>query len=1070
MGSGGRRGGQVAWILCAVVGLMLVGESAADARSRADRIRPSLTIRTPQQGVWVSSSPVAVAGTASDRSGIARVTCNGRRVRINHGRVLCRVSLRPGVNTIRVRASDRAGNARVVTRRVNFRHGVLAGPAGARVLKIVGDFDGHDPGVGARQISADGTGPSVARTRLQIAFSAGATVAQVDTLLTSVNARIVSSLARVAVLEVEIPDPHTISALHRIIASLRRSRSVRYVTEAVMPRADALPQGVTTSSSDLQKVANSLAVRAPAAWNARGVIHTANRPTVVVGDFFGADVPDGALDVEGLTKAMFGKGGDTHGYSVAGVIAGRFGDDATPRGLVTGVFPAKTRMSVVDIFGSAGIRPVPEFDQDLIRAIRQAAGVGGNVILNTSLSDCNGSGGCPTGDQLAGVARAWIEDVRGTASAGHVGAGLENRFLQTTTAGNIEPGGPTDSQSNSEYNAAHLLPGLTEPDGTPLPDLTNVVVVQGDYAEDPAASPPGIDCLDATSKRPGDISAVGDVGALGGVWTLTGPKAGAGFAAGTSFASPQVAGLAEYVWTLEPKLAPRQLAALLKDTAQRPLAVLSADPGCDQNLTPAAAIDAYSALLSLDTTQLPIVGDQPTREALLNSDVNEAKPGFTEEDLADFLFQYFDAAGAAVSPPSRDYGRWDLNGDGFTGGTTTARFDLDRTGSTLWGKSSFSTVTQDVLGVQVAYDETAVSDLDILCYYAYSPLYVGDHAFRDQQLGPHCLPKVDLTANFPSTAVPGTPSPLAVSVQRPDFPAQGQSAPQPGVRIELSPTGGSVDSATGTTGSLGNFNTNATLVSPATTITITITARAGAGGPVLGQTTVQASSGRIGNIDVLPGDTSCSATAGATDVNFPDKPEHPSADTSADNNAAFSFSAGDQDTFQAADGTSQVASGAGAADCSSALVTVGTQISYLLHCSASGNSSISGDSVFAHGVGSGEAAPHFTVRNRSVTYELSGTLSGAGPMGSSTQVAKAQLFHLPDLAPVTPDYISAPAGGDIPVPGDQNGTGTIATPGTLAPGEYQLAASCVAGSGSLWPDAPSGSGSAGYDLTLSLTP
>src|SRR6185312_15918020 len=46
------------------------------------------------------------------------------------------------------------------------------------------------------------------------------------------------------------------------------------------------------------------------------------------------------------------------------------------------------------------------------------------------------------------------------------------------------------------------------------------------------------------------------------------------------------------------------------------------------------------------------------------------------------------------------------------------------------------TAIQQIEGKTVAFDETAVSDLDILCYYAYSPLYIGTvtdrrNAFKD---------------------------------------------------------------------------------------------------------------------------------------------------------------------------------------------------------------------------------------------------------------------------------------------------------------------------------------------------
>ena len=734
--------------------LMLGGAGAASGASRAvwqrgpaaavsrqsgqPRTRIRVSVLAPRLDAWVTASPTVVKAIVSDRgSRVTAVGCNGHRARVRGRKISCRVRLRRGVNVIRITAHDRAGNTRTVTRRVHFGRGLLAGRASARALPATHDSYDRTAAVPPALTGLDG--PRVARTMVEVAFAPAVTVGRLDSLLSAIGGRIVGSLTGVAIVDVQIPDPRTLAGLHKVIARLERARGVvRYVNEAVMTAGDTLPANISPSTgSDLQKVAGSLAIDAPAAWNAASAIDLANRPTIVIGDNFGDGVPDGALDAQGLTASMFGTAKDPHGYAVAGVIAGSFGGDASARGTVTGVFPTTTRMSVVD----ATLVPESLFEDGLIQAVKAAPG---NVVVNTSRNDCSLVGAaqsCPTGAALRDLALGWIEKVRGTGRVGVAGAGLERKFLQATSAGNIRTGGPTDSQSNSAYDAAHELTGLVEPTGTPVPPLSNVLTVEGDFAEDPVSSPPGIDCLDATSKRPGDISAVGDVQNIGGLWSLTGATAGAGFEAGTSFATPQVAAVAEYVWTLEPRLSAQQLAQLLKATAQRPLALLSADPGCDQLIAPVPAIDAYGALLSLDTTQLPLPGtDQPVRTALLDSTPVTGKHEFREDDLADFLFAYFDASGSPVAPTARDYSRWDLNGDGFTGGTGTAPFDLDRTGSSLWGKAKLTTtLTEKILGRDVTFDETAVSDLQILCYYAYSPLYLGDQQFRDTRLGPKCL-------------------------------------------------------------------------------------------------------------------------------------------------------------------------------------------------------------------------------------------------------------------------------------------------------------------------------------------
>src|SRR5207247_7907018 len=95
---------------------------------------------------------------------------------------------------------------------------------------------------------------------------------------------------------------------------------------------------------------------------------------------------------------------------------------------------------------------------------------------------------------------------------------------------------------------------------------------------------------------------------------------------------------------------------------------------------------------------------------------------FDQADVALYLNHFFlDANGNAVGEPAKaDYSRYDLNGDGFTGGTKKARFDLDRTGSTQYGATNYATVSQAIEGNILEFSENGLTDLQILCYYAYS--------------------------------------------------------------------------------------------------------------------------------------------------------------------------------------------------------------------------------------------------------------------------------------------------------------------------------------------------------------
>src|SRR5262245_18436846 len=138
-------------------------------------------------------------------------------------------------------------------------------------------------------------------------------------------------------------------------------------------------------------------------------------------------------------------------------------------------------------------------------------------------------------------------------------------------------------------------------------------------------------------------------------------------------------------------------------------------------------------MLALDDAVLPDPGRAPMRRALLDADDDGR---FDEADVAAFVDALIDPNnGDPREPADPDYGRHDLNGDGFTGGTSrTASFDLDRIDSVQFGPSGHGVVFQAIAGVDVPFDETRATDLDVLCYYAYSDLFEGTPAARDQRL------------------------------------------------------------------------------------------------------------------------------------------------------------------------------------------------------------------------------------------------------------------------------------------------------------------------------------------------
>ena len=213
-----------------------------------------------------------------------------------------------------------------------------------------------------------------------------------------------------------------------------------------------------------------------------------------------------------------------------------------------------------------------------------------------------------------------------------------------------------------------------------------------------------------------DVKAVGEH-----VTTVTGFDK-----SGTSLAAPQVAGLASLMWLLSPDLRSQPS----RTTRQ----AIIANTRDGTNTTD--IIDAYATVLSLDAAALPTAANAKVRKAIL--DVNN-DGFFTSSDISELLSKFVDDFGDPRNPTERDWSRWDLNGDGFTGGSEKKdMFDLNRAGSAQFGATFYTTVSQTIQGSSVSFDENNVTDLQILCYYAYSLVFSGNPDTRDNVIGSAC--------------------------------------------------------------------------------------------------------------------------------------------------------------------------------------------------------------------------------------------------------------------------------------------------------------------------------------------
>jgi len=595
---------------------------------------------------------------------------------------------------------------------------LLDGDPDSPAIDAAKDFDSGDRITGA-EISEASNGTKVVRTKVEIEFSTDATVGEVNALLESHEALITSMLEGLNFIVVRVPDPGSLEALDALVAVLESDSSVVGVYQAFVPVKNELPDNYDADGSPLPRIDHHLAVRAHAAWNAKAALRGefSAPPLLIMQDFFGGGAPNSDFNVKSAA-GLYGTGKpDEHGYHVLGILAAKHGGTASDRGQATGIYPGTLQVLPFDLTW---------MDQPTIenQILFQAETSNQNIVVNSSVGHdpvCTES----VLDCLTPLAQKWIKKVRGLAlyETGKTGpASLENKFLMLSAAGNVEPSRPSDPALDSWYNAARLLTELDTEMGVRLDNLNNTLVIED--RENSSSQPYKADCLSDGSMHPGDLSAIGT-----DVWSLTGASAGADNFSGTSMATPQVAGLAAYVWTLAPGLTPQELLSLLSNTARS-----DACPSGGTSARP--VIDAYSAVLAVDHDSALSGGgtpEAPVRLAILDLVDDKGDPGgngaFDEKDLERFLQEYSGAEGEI------DYSRYDLNGDGWTDGRCdrTEKFNLD-----IDYPPSYGSVTQDMQGKAVSFDEAKATDMHVLCYYAYSPLYTGDLSLRDSALGSRC--------------------------------------------------------------------------------------------------------------------------------------------------------------------------------------------------------------------------------------------------------------------------------------------------------------------------------------------
>jgi len=631
----------------------------------------------------------------------------------------------------------------------------------------------------------------VIMTRLDLHLTPGAAVGQVNAALALVHGGVVSMLHGYPTLTIAIPRPADLDALATVVQTLRAASGISWTAIAHVADPKVLPP--SPAGNNQPQLSHLLPTRFPAAWNASQLATefcAARKVRLLVADIFQRPPLTGAYAnfLDEIPEANFtlsggrGPADETHGYDVTTTLAALF-NTTNP----TGANPFSDCLEI-DAIQLSGLTESQRLEAIALKFPP------GKFLLNysigyrdkldqTIIDDCTANG-CTASqveteigalpltraydgadwisltanrsdDFLLSVAAGNEADEAGTAVYRGLGIAVfdsgmsvatllpDDGFLFDGFLWNAPPGFPgfpkltasaTEMEAFERYMQAAglaaagsaknvLIVGSTKP-GCTFDALADPVNTRSPLTDGGTTAGCTFDALlesdfsdtsDPEASGGPDLLAVGEeVFALGG------------FTQGTSFAAPQVAGLASYLWLLSPDLQSRPIA-----TTRR--AILA-------NVDGFGAIDAYAAALSLDAAVLPTAASAPIRLAILNVNVDgDSRDRFDEADLDTFLDKLF------TGNETRDFGRFDLNGDGFTGGSTREYFDLDRVGSTQFGATRYSTVTQSIEGETVSFDENQLTDLDILCYYAYSDLYKGDLETRTQLTAGHCTIAVTIT-------------------------------------------------------------------------------------------------------------------------------------------------------------------------------------------------------------------------------------------------------------------------------------------------------------------------------------
>ena len=560
---------------------------------------------------------------------------------------------------------------------------------------------------------ADVTSDGRLSNRLDAIIANDATVGEVNTAMQSHNVNIVAMVDGLpfVTLKTERLDETAAATLAKDLVATGAFSYAGPAWQAAVspievPAAVAGPDRIYPEGGE-DEIPHLKAMYFPSAWNVEGLAAAnAKRIPVLVPDHYVTNLDHAEIDAHhiagwGDLTPLAGNAiyPGNHGFAVSGVIGANFDD--TP---VTGTNPHPNDLLEIVSLKTGGLSWF-----DIINMMAWHVGTSGErFVVNTSIGWNDPFFLSHSGiDRMAQIL-AWR-----MATANHY-----HKFVHVASAGSYNG----DAQLNSIFTATHYYddlrpiveadPGATQADrdlaevlwqdvseNYPLATaLQNNVIVVG--SSDETGAPSGF------TNSPYHVRAVGERVAAPcqkqdpGYTNDNGYCDGAvAHYSGTSMAAPQIAGLAAYMMNLRPEVDPLVIRSKI-------ISKFDESRG---------TVDAFAAVLSLDNG----LDDASVRRALL--DVTGTPPittpngRFDEYDIEEILDNF-----------SRTlHSRYDINGDAAG---QRSPFDLDADGS-------YSVVPVGPVGTINTVDENRVGEADMLCYYAYSPLYQGTIDGRQDQLG-----------------------------------------------------------------------------------------------------------------------------------------------------------------------------------------------------------------------------------------------------------------------------------------------------------------------------------------------